>query len=318
MTAQGQPATPPTVTTSAASNVAFTLATLNGDLTDMGTATSVDISFVYGVTSKGTPSGDKGGYDSETSPVSKGAIDTFIASPTGLTAGRTYYFRAKAQGNDVAGPVYGSEVSFTTAAITTLDATDIGAYTATLKGHLEIGSATSVALSFEYGTTIGYGTPAPATPSPMTLSGDFSADLSGLTVGGTYHFQALGNISGDIGYGGDKQFTTAPVIGISVSPTYIDFGDIIAGHSSAEKTVTVTNEGDYKEKFTTSLANESPTGFYTSNLAIDTKTVALWFAENVEPSLTANPGLVLSIPIGADVGPKTATLIFWAEAEEYY
>ena len=317
MTAQGQAATPPTVATNAASDVAFTLATLNGNLTNMGTATSVDVSFVYGTTSIGTPSGDKGGYDSETSPVSKGTTDTFTASPTGLTAGQTYYFRAKAKGNDVVAPVYGSEVSFTTAAITTLDATDIGAYTATLNGRLDIGSATSVDVDFEWGETTAYGSTAPATPIIMTESGDFSADLTDLILGATYHFQALGEVDSDIGEGGDKQFTTAQVIGISVSPTSIDFGDIIAGHSSATKTVTVTNEGDADQIFTAELIDEDPAGFYSLNLKIDDGTVLSWESVTVLPSGFVVPGLVLSIPIATPVGPKTATLVFWAEAAPY-
>jgi parallel beta-helix repeat protein len=314
MTGLGVDAVAPTVATSAASAVAFTLATLNGNLTDMGTANSVSLLFEWKA---------KGGIYAEvtaTPSSTASAPQSFTYPLPGLTAGQTYYFRAKAQGNDVADPVFGADLSFTTAAITTLDATDIGAQTATLNGHLEIGSATPVTLSFERGTDVTYGNTAIATPPTMSASGDFSADLTDLTLAVTYHFQALGDISGDIGHGGDMVFTTAPVIGISVWPTSIDFGDITAGHSSDTKTVTVTNEGDYKQIFTTTLTNESPLGFYTDNLEIDGGTVAGeggWEATEVEPATSVTPELVLSIPIGFEAGPTTATLIFWAEAEQY-
>jgi predicted phage tail protein len=93
---------PPAVTTSAATSLTTTSATLNGSLTALGTATSDNVSFEWGLTTS---------YGNTTTPEAKTAIGTFSANLTGLTAGTTYHFRAKAVGN---GTAYGSDKTFTT------------------------------------------------------------------------------------------------------------------------------------------------------------------------------------------------------------
>ncbi len=92
------------MTAGAATSVTRDGATLNGGLTDMGTAESVQVSFQYGTTS--------GSYANETTPVTKDAVPASLsAAITGLTGGTTYYFRVKAVG-DATG--YSDELSFTT------------------------------------------------------------------------------------------------------------------------------------------------------------------------------------------------------------
>ena len=94
----------PTVTTSAVSNVAVSSVTLNGNLTYLGTATSVSVSFQWGTSS--------GSYlDNETAAQTMTNTGTFSCDLTGLSSVATYYFRAKAVGD---GTTYGSEVSFKT------------------------------------------------------------------------------------------------------------------------------------------------------------------------------------------------------------
>ncbi len=141
-------ATPPAVTTNDATEVTTTSAKLNGTLTSRGSAASVTVSFEYGTQS--------GGPYTE---VAAGTITsgTFSASIGSLTAGTKYYFRTKAVG---IGTAYGTEKSFTAGTtpptVTTIDATNVAATSATLKGNLAVmGSATSVAVSFEYATTQG-------------------------------------------------------------------------------------------------------------------------------------------------------------------
>ncbi|MCL0098945.1 Ig-like domain-containing protein, partial [Dehalococcoidia bacterium] len=97
------PPTPPTVETSEATEVTANTATLNGNLTHLGTAASVLVSFEWGTTS--------GDLDQETPPQTMTAAGTFNATITGLTPATTYYFRAKAVGDL---PAYGEELSFTT------------------------------------------------------------------------------------------------------------------------------------------------------------------------------------------------------------
>jgi len=94
--------TPPTVQTNAATNITCTTATLNGNLTSRGTASSVQVSFEWGLTDA---------YGNTTTPQTKNSTGTFSANISGLTPGQTYHFRAKAVG---VGTGYGSDLSFTT------------------------------------------------------------------------------------------------------------------------------------------------------------------------------------------------------------
>jgi hypothetical protein len=93
---------PPVVTTNDATNVATTSARLNGNLTSMGTASSVTVSFEWKVSG--------GSYTPTTGEV-KTSTGTSYSDLAGLTPGTTYYYRAKAAGDST---VYGAERGFTT------------------------------------------------------------------------------------------------------------------------------------------------------------------------------------------------------------
>ncbi len=95
---------PPQITTQAATAVTGSTATLNADLTDMGSSAEVNVLFEYGTVS--------GTYTAETAPVAKTAPGAVGAGLSGLTEGTTYYYRAKAVGEVTA---YGGELSFTAA-----------------------------------------------------------------------------------------------------------------------------------------------------------------------------------------------------------
>jgi hypothetical protein len=97
----------PVVATSAASSITGAGATLNGDLTAVGSAASVNLSFEWGLTTSY-------GSTANGSPASLAAPGTFTANLTGLAALTEYHYRAKADG-DAAGIVYGSDQTFTTA-----------------------------------------------------------------------------------------------------------------------------------------------------------------------------------------------------------
>ncbi|NDV17028.1 T9SS type B sorting domain-containing protein [Muricauda sp. TY007] len=94
----------PTVTTSAASSITETTATLGGNVTDDGGATVTEHGFVYATSSNPTTSDTKVQVGSGTG--------SFSDAVTGLSAGTTYYVRAYAINSE--GTSYGSEVSFTT------------------------------------------------------------------------------------------------------------------------------------------------------------------------------------------------------------
>jgi hypothetical protein len=99
-------ATPPSVATKAATGIEQTMATLHGNLTSLGTASSVTVGFQYAMSSTfaGMTNVTAG---AKTAP---GALTNAV---TGLVSNTTYYFRAWAAGK---GYVTGSALTFTTLA----------------------------------------------------------------------------------------------------------------------------------------------------------------------------------------------------------
>jgi hypothetical protein len=135
--------------------------------------------------------------------------------------------------------------------VTTNSATDIDNTTTTLNGILnDLGDTSLVDVSFEWGTTTGYGNETDT--QAMTSTGPFSATLSGLAPNTTYHFRAKAVGEGTT-YGIDRTFTTTsgttpedgggdttlPVVSdISVSPSEVNIGETVT------ICVLVTNTGD--------------------------------------------------------------------------
>jgi hypothetical protein len=93
----------PSVETVTSTHIGTKQATLVGKLTDMGGVSSVNVWFEYGTSTA---------YGSTTTSTAKTAIGTFSETVTGLEASTIYHFRAVAQ--NVAGTVYGADMTFTT------------------------------------------------------------------------------------------------------------------------------------------------------------------------------------------------------------
>jgi len=93
---------PPSVTTNDASGITGNSATLNGNLGNLGTAPTVNVSFEWG---------DTTGYGNTTIPESKNTTGAFSFALGSLSPNTTYHFRAKAIGD---GTSYGSDNSFCT------------------------------------------------------------------------------------------------------------------------------------------------------------------------------------------------------------
>ena len=199
----GIPDEPPEVTTGTADVAGTTSATLNGNLADTGTAESVSVYFEWGLTN---------GYGNTTAGQAMTAAGPVSAGLTGLTPATTYHFRAVAVGD---GTDYGADQTFTTTSlpdeppeVATGEAIGIGTTSATLNGSLaDPGTADSVSVYFEWGLTTAYGNTASVT-QPMTAAGPFSAGLTGLTPGTTYHFWAVA-VGDGTDYGADRTFTTS-------------------------------------------------------------------------------------------------------------
>ena len=99
----GSPA-PPSVTTNEASGITDSSAALNGNLDNLGTAPTVNVSFEWG---------ENTSYGNTTAPESKNTTGAFTFALGSLSPNTTYHFRAEAIGD---GTSYGSDKSFCTLA----------------------------------------------------------------------------------------------------------------------------------------------------------------------------------------------------------
>ena len=201
----GVAGTTPFPSTTAASAISMTGATLNGTVSGNGYSTAV--SFDYGLTTDygtnvaGTPT-----------PVTGSSATAVSAVITGLSPGTTYHFRVN--GTSSQGTSNGSDLTFTTSApsptATTQAAASITPTGASLNGTINA-NGFSTAVSFDYGLTTAYGTNVAGTPTPVTGSSatSVSAAISGLSPGTTYHFRVNGTSVGGAVSGSDQTFTTS-------------------------------------------------------------------------------------------------------------
>jgi len=200
--------TPATVTTtSPATAITGISATADGNVTDAGCGTITARGICYGTTVNPDISGTK---TTET-----GTTGAFSSNISGLIPATTYHYRAYVTSS--VSTTYGADFTFTTLAVAptvvTNAATLVTGTGATLNGTVNANNS-STTVTFEYGTTIAYGTTVTAIPSPVagTTGTAVSYVLPGLTPNTTYHFRAVGvNVAGTAN-GGDLTFTTSAVL----------------------------------------------------------------------------------------------------------
>lgn len=199
---------PPGVTTSAASTIAQTTATLNGTVNANGLDSTV--TFEYGLTAAYGSSAT-----AAQSPVSGVAPSTVSAAISGLAPLTLYHFRVTS--TNAAGSSTGADLTFTTLPnppiVTTTAATNITINSASLTGTVNSNGVTAT-VNFESGSTTAYGFVTTAAQSPLNGSGNVSYFLTGLTSSSVIHFRVRATNSGGTSYGQDVMFTTlsaAPV-----------------------------------------------------------------------------------------------------------
>ncbi|MBW6460747.1 MAG: T9SS type A sorting domain-containing protein, partial [Bacteroidales bacterium] len=196
----------PDVTTMNASGISCEGAILNGTINANGLTINAFFDYgetdAYGNTVTGVPD------------VVTGSTTTAItAMLTGLSGNTTYHFRLRGVGSG--GVIsYGEDLTFTTnvagvPTVETQSATNIASTSATLNGTVNANCFSTV-VTFEYGTTMAYGSTITAIESPVTGGVDtpVSADLAGLITGQTYHYRVVGENSEGTTYGMDMTFTT--------------------------------------------------------------------------------------------------------------
>ena len=192
---------PPSAITNNTSDITPYTATINGDLSGMGSASTVMVSFEWGLTQS---------YGNTTTPQQVSATGSVSANLNSLSPNTTYHFCIKAVGD---GTVYGNDVVFTTTSAdptvnTDPNTTNISYDTATINGNLiGLGISSSVSVSFNWGLTTSYGNT--TNPVIMTAPGSFSFFIPSaqLAPDTTYHFQAVA-VGNTTVYGLDQTFRT--------------------------------------------------------------------------------------------------------------
>jgi endonuclease I/uncharacterized OsmC-like protein len=194
---------PPTVTTTAATGISISAATLNASINPNGVDTTA--SFAWGLTTA---------YGQTTTPVAMGSGSSAVpltANLTGLAACSTYHFRATA--TSTGGTSNGSDLSFSTSCpfptVTTSAATGISISAATLNAGINPNGVDTTA-TFAWGLTTAYG----QTTTPVAMGSGSSvvpltANLTGLVACSTYHFRATATSTGGTSNGSDFSFSTS-------------------------------------------------------------------------------------------------------------
>jgi uncharacterized repeat protein (TIGR02543 family) len=185
----------PYVSTSAASSLTSTGATVNGSVSGNGDATGTSTTVVFQYSLNPDMSSAVEVSPSSNSTIAGGDQTSYSVSKaiTGLQTGSTYYFRLKASNNY--GTNYGSVLSFTlTAAPTVTSAVpssgNITATTAKLTGIVNANASSTTSISFKWGTSSSPSTNLSVTPTTVVGNSDTNveATLTGLNPSTTYYF----------------------------------------------------------------------------------------------------------------------------------
>ena len=292
---------PPTMAASGATGIGADSATLNGNLVDMGSAATVDVSFEWGITS--------GDLDQETTVQTMPSTGAFSAELTGLAADTDFYFRVKVVGD---GTTYSAEQTFKTGTtpptVTTGAATEVTGTTATLNGSLDdLGTSDDVDTFFEWGLTTAYGNEVVAT-ADMNDVGDFTAAIDGLLPSTTYHYRAKG--VGSLAYGADMTFTTETVlVSIAVTPGNSSVPDGMTRQYTATGTYSNSTTRVITDDVTWSSLQPTIASIDTDGLATGESPGAATI-QAVLGGVTGNTTLTVTVPVltAIDVTPADPSI----------
>lgn len=241
----------PTATTTAATSVTGTSATLNGSLTVGGS--TVSAKFVYGTDSSAVTAAT---YTTTTSaplvvvalPGSFSVDSDTSTVLTGLSTGTTYFFKIMVS-NSSNTLAYGDVLSFQTGVptATTTAATSVTTTTATINGTVGTGGDSGAKYYFVYGTNADLLTGTTTSTETLISGSSATLDLTGLTASTTYYFRVVTkNSTGTITVNGDiLNFSTAAV----PTPTATTTAATSINASSAIINGTVGTGGDAGSKY---------------------------------------------------------------------
>ncbi len=196
----------PTVTTQAASSIATSTATLNGDITATGGVNATIRGFVYGTSSQSLPGNvdaTSSGYTSYTETSGSYGTGAYTANLSSLPQGTTYYVRSYAR-NSV-GYSYGNEISFTTLTppIEWVSIIDTGTSTYRDYSSLAMWAALNVDLTSAATKVFSWSTASGTIPDGYTVVGATSGALASST-----------HMSTTTASGGNQQILLSHISGI--------------------------------------------------------------------------------------------------------
>jgi len=232
----------PTLTTSSITSITINSAISGGNITSSGGADITARGVCYGTGSGPSISGP--------STTDGSGAGSFASNITSLTPNTMYYVRAYA--TNKVGTAYGTEVSFTTAAIvvptlTTTDVTSITLSTAVSGGNITAnGGADVIGKGVCWATTTGP-TLSNSFTEDGTGTGSFVSSLSGLHPSTTYYLRAYAKNSAGTAYGNEVTFTTLGIVVPTLTTTAVTSvtltSAISGGNITADGGGTVTARG---------------------------------------------------------------------------
>ena len=198
---------PPTLTTTALTNITINSVTSGGVIKSDGgaevTARGVCWSTSANPTVGGTHTSDGTG------------VGSFVSNVTGLTPNTQYHIRAYA--TNKAGTSYGNDLSFTTTPIvvptlTTVDVTSITLNSAVSGGSITADGNAAITAKGVCWSTSQTPTLSDSTTSDGTGTGDFISMMTQLDPNTTYYVRAYATNSAGTGYGNEVSFTTNSIL----------------------------------------------------------------------------------------------------------
>ena len=224
----------PSVTTSTPTSVTSSGVTCGGNVTDQGASTVTERGVCWSTSANPTTSGSH-------QAASSGGAGNFTVNIASLTPGTTYHVRAYAKNSQ--GTSYGSDVTFTTTAnvptVTTSTPSSVTSNSATGGGNVtNAGGATVTERGICWGTSANPTISNSHQAASSGGTGSFTANMTGLSPGTTYHVRAYAKNSAGTGYGTDVTFTTS-----AVAPTVTTAQVTNITQTTAQGGGNVTNAG---------------------------------------------------------------------------
>ncbi|MHC1705202.1 MAG: FISUMP domain-containing protein [Tenuifilaceae bacterium] len=197
---------PPTLTSDSTANLTSSSATVWGTIKLDGGTTITARGVCWGTTANPTLTGQHAESNVQ--------ANSFSTSITGLT--RKTLFHSRVYATNTSGTAYGNDIAFTTLAelpiISTTDASNITAYTATSGGNITSDGSDAITERGVCWSLSQNPTLTDTHSSDGTGSGIFNSSITGLLPGKTYYVKAYATNSIGTAYGNQVSFTTSAVV----------------------------------------------------------------------------------------------------------